>query len=114
MNYWQPAPTSWERRPLLWLATLGNPAMSPPKKQALVTLSKSVERGKEAGGGKHYILSPHDFETPRQNKCSIKLPQNTKTPECFNTVEHTVTRKHQEHVGTFMEHEQDNTSTPCC
>lgn len=86
---------------------------APPKKQAPITPSKPVERGKEAGG-EHYILSPHDCETPRQNKCSIKLPQNTKMPECFNTVEHTVTRKHQEHVGTFMEHEQDNTSTPCC
>lgn len=68
---------------------------APPKKQAPVTLSKSVERGKEGGGG-HYILSPHDCETPRQNKCLIKLPQNTKNklmPECFNTIEHTVTHK---------------------
>ena len=53
---------------------------APPKKQAPVTLSKSVERGKEegGGGGDHYILSPHDCETPRQNKCSIKLPQNAR------------------------------------
>lgn len=87
---------------------------APPKKQAPITLSKSVKRGKE-GGTTIIILSPHDCETPI--KCSTKLPQNTKMPECFNTVEHTLCTVHtklQEHVGTFMEHEQDNTSTPCC
>lgn len=100
-----------------WQLLATQPWAPPPKKKhAPVTLSKSVERGKEGGGGDHYILSPHDCETP-QNKCLIKLPQNTKTPQCFNTVEHTLCPVHtklQEHVGTFMEHEQDNTSTPCC
>ena len=89
------------------------PSHEPPQK-AGTCHTEQVSGKRKGGGGDHYILSPQDCETPRQNKCSIKLPQNTKTPECFNTVEHTVTRKHQEHVGTFVEHEQDNTSTPCC
>ena len=87
---------------------------APPKKQAPITLSKSVKRGKEGGDHYNYTESPRLWNA---NKCSTKLPQNTKTPECFNTVEHTLCPVHtklQEHVGTFMEHEQDNTSTPCC
>ena len=97
-----------------WQLLATQPWAPPKSRHPSHWASQWKEKRRQGGGGGHCILSPHDCETPRQNKCSIKLRQNTKTPECFNTVEHTVTRKHQEHVGTFMEHEQDNTSTPCC
>ena len=68
------------------------PSHEPPQKAGTRHTEQVSGKRKGRGGGDHYILSPHDCETP-QNKCLIKLPQNTKTPQCFNTVEHTVTHK---------------------
>ena len=65
---------------------------APPKSRHPSHWASQWKEERKGGGGDHYILSPHDCETP-QNKCLIKLPQNTKTPQCFNTVEHTVTHK---------------------
>ena len=64
---------------------------APPKSRHLSHWASQWKEERK-GGGDHYILSPYDCETP-QNKCLIKLPQNTKTPQCLNTVEHTVTNK---------------------
>ena len=53
---------------------------APPKKQAPITRSKSVKRGKE-GGTTIIILSPHDCETP------INAQQNCpKTPKRQNAL----------------------------
>ena len=82
LNYWQPAPKSRGRRPLLWLATLGNPAMSPPKKAGTHHTEQASEKRKGGGGTTIIILSPHDCETPinaQQNCPKTPKPQNALT-----------------------------------